>query len=215
MSTLDAATAVDLVRRIAGGETQAEAELVARCGKTLRFLTRRFTRDEADGEDLYQETLMLALEKIRQGEVREPERLAGFLRALAKNLKAGSTDVGDMMRIIPDGSTYRLQYRDADDGWKTLQELEYMPDTHTLENLTNEDGLPPLVPGHPDPERREPQRCITFWNCVARNKAHKCTIFAMRKGKNPHQTENDSLPFWDGPLDSENGSWGAEEEGGG
>lgn len=86
MSTLDAATAVDLVRRIAGGEAHAEAELVERCGKTLRFLTRRFTRDEADGEDLYQETLMLALEKIRQGEVREPERLAGFLRALAKNL---------------------------------------------------------------------------------------------------------------------------------
>ncbi len=86
MSVLDAAAATDLVRRIAAGEARAEAELVERCGKTLRFLTRRFTRDEADAEDLYQETLILALEKIRAGEVRQPERLAGFLRALAKNL---------------------------------------------------------------------------------------------------------------------------------
>jgi len=35
---------------------------------------------------IYQETLMVGLQKIRRGEVREPERLAGFLRALAKNL---------------------------------------------------------------------------------------------------------------------------------
>lgn len=86
MSVLDPAAAVDLVERIAAGEPEAEAELVERCGGALRFLCRRFTRDEADAEDLYQETLMLALEKIRHGEVREPEKLAGFLRALAKNL---------------------------------------------------------------------------------------------------------------------------------
>lgn len=83
MSPLDAA---GLVRRIVSGEEGAEAELVEQCGGTLRFLCRRFTRTPADGEDLYQETLMLAIEKIRHGEVKEPERLAGFLRALAKNL---------------------------------------------------------------------------------------------------------------------------------
>jgi RNA polymerase sigma-70 factor (ECF subfamily) len=86
LSTLDAAVAVDLVRRIAAGEAAAEAELVERCGGVLRFLARRFTRSEADAEDLYQETLILAIEKIRHREVREPERLAGFLRALVKNL---------------------------------------------------------------------------------------------------------------------------------
>jgi RNA polymerase sigma-70 factor (ECF subfamily) len=86
LSALDAAAAVDLVRRIAAGEAAAEAELVERCGGVLRFLARRFTRSEADAEDLYQETLILAIEKIRHREVREPERLAGFLRALVKNL---------------------------------------------------------------------------------------------------------------------------------
>lgn len=86
MSLLDPAAAVDLVRRIAAGEDRAESELVERCGGALRFLTLRFSRDEADAEDLYQETLLVALEKIRGGEVKQPERLAAFLRALAKNL---------------------------------------------------------------------------------------------------------------------------------
>ena len=76
----------DLVRRIAAGDSRAEEELVERFGTGLLFLLRRWTRDGATAEDLYQETLRLALEKIRQGEVREPDKLAGFLRSLARNL---------------------------------------------------------------------------------------------------------------------------------
>lgn len=76
----------DLVRRIRGGDPGAEEELVSRFGEGLAFLLRRWTRDRAAAEDLYQETFRLALEKIRSGEVRDPDRLAGFLRALAKNL---------------------------------------------------------------------------------------------------------------------------------
>lgn len=86
MSGFDPESASDLVRRIGAGETGAEAELVERSGPTLRWLARRFTRTDADAEDVYQETLMVALAKIRGGEVRQPERLAGFLRALAKNI---------------------------------------------------------------------------------------------------------------------------------
>jgi RNA polymerase sigma-70 factor (ECF subfamily) len=86
MSTLDPAAAINLVERIAGGEARAESELVERCGQTLRFLARRFARSAADAEDLYQETLILALQKIRRREVKQPEHLAAFLRALAKNL---------------------------------------------------------------------------------------------------------------------------------
>lgn len=76
----------DLVHRIRGGDTGAEAELVTRFGEGLAFLLRRWTRDHAAAEDLYQETFRLAIEKIRRGEVRDPDRLAGFLRSLAKNL---------------------------------------------------------------------------------------------------------------------------------
>jgi RNA polymerase sigma-70 factor (ECF subfamily) len=76
----------DLVQRIRSGDPGAEEELVARFGEGLSFLLRRWTRDHAAAEDLYQETFRLALEKIRSGEVRDPDRLAGYLRSLAKNL---------------------------------------------------------------------------------------------------------------------------------
>jgi RNA polymerase sigma-70 factor, ECF subfamily len=76
----------DLVRRIMAGDRRAEEELIARFGDGILFLLRRWTRDPSTAEDLYQETVRLALEKIRRGEVREPDKLPGFLRSLAKNL---------------------------------------------------------------------------------------------------------------------------------
>lgn len=76
----------DLVQRILAGDRRAEEELIERFGDGLLFLLRRWTRDPSTAEDLYQETLRLALEKIRRGEVREPDKLPGFLRSLAKNL---------------------------------------------------------------------------------------------------------------------------------
>jgi RNA polymerase sigma-70 factor, ECF subfamily len=76
----------NLVSRIVAGDAGAEAELVERFGDGLLFLLRRWTRDATTAEDLYQETVRLALEKIRRGEVREPDKLVGFLRSLAKNL---------------------------------------------------------------------------------------------------------------------------------
>jgi RNA polymerase sigma-70 factor (ECF subfamily) len=78
--------ACELVRRIQDGDPAAEAELVARFSEGLSFLLRRWTRDRTAAEDLFQETFRLALEKIRKGEVRDPDRLPGFLRSLAKNL---------------------------------------------------------------------------------------------------------------------------------
>lgn len=86
MTVLGEASPADLVRRIRGGDPQAEEELIVRFGEGMTFLLRRWTRGHGDAEDLYQETFRLALEKIRRGEVRDPERLAGFLRSLARNL---------------------------------------------------------------------------------------------------------------------------------
>jgi RNA polymerase sigma-70 factor (ECF subfamily) len=81
-----AAASDDLVRRIIDGEPGADAELVERYGEGMTFLIRRWTRDRDAADDLFQETFRLALEKIRRGEVRETERLPGFLRGLARNL---------------------------------------------------------------------------------------------------------------------------------
>src|SRR5262249_31676850 len=42
--------------------------------------------DPSAREDIYQETFCVVLQKIRRGEVREPERLSGFIVSLARNL---------------------------------------------------------------------------------------------------------------------------------
>ena len=84
----------DLVRRILSGDPAAEAELVERFSRAVSFLLRRLARDEAMVEDLYQETFRLVIEKVRAGELREAERLPGFVSSMARNLFLGSARRG-------------------------------------------------------------------------------------------------------------------------
>lgn len=78
--------AAGLVARIQGGDRAAEAELVARFSRGLLLMLRRLARNPALADDLHQETLALVLQKIRQGELREPGKLAGFIHGTARNL---------------------------------------------------------------------------------------------------------------------------------
>jgi RNA polymerase sigma-70 factor, ECF subfamily len=86
VSAPDGAAPGGLVDRIRAGAAGAEDELIRRFSRGITFLLRRVTRDPATAEDLHQETFRLALEKIRLGEIREPEKLPGFLTSLARNL---------------------------------------------------------------------------------------------------------------------------------
>jgi RNA polymerase sigma-70 factor, ECF subfamily len=76
----------DLVSRIIAGDREAEDELVKRYNRGVSFIIRQEVRDTSIADDLYQETFCLLLEKIRRGEVREPEKLSGFVCSVAKNL---------------------------------------------------------------------------------------------------------------------------------
>lgn len=87
----DAAEAPDsdlaaLVERIQEGDPAAESELVARFSRGLLLMLRRLAQNPALADDLHQETLSLVLAKIRRAEVREPDKLAGFIRSTARNL---------------------------------------------------------------------------------------------------------------------------------
>ena len=75
-----------LVRRIQAGDPAAESELVTFFSRGLLLMLRHLVQNPALADDLHQETFALVLGKIRRGEVREPERLAGFLRSTARNL---------------------------------------------------------------------------------------------------------------------------------
>ena len=78
--------AADLVTRIMAGDKTAESLLVRRYSQGLLFFLRRRTGDPALSDDLHQETFCLVLEKIRQGQVGQPEKLAGYIHRVASNL---------------------------------------------------------------------------------------------------------------------------------
>jgi RNA polymerase sigma-70 factor, ECF subfamily len=75
-----------LVERIRAGERLAEDELVERFSRGVTFVIRQSVKNSATAQDLYQESFRIVLEKIRAGEVREPDRLAGFICAVVRNL---------------------------------------------------------------------------------------------------------------------------------
>ncbi len=72
--------------RIAAGDPGAEERLVRTFGRPVALLLDRHTNGRPEAEDLFQDTFRIALEKLRRGELREPEKLPGFLAQLARNL---------------------------------------------------------------------------------------------------------------------------------
>jgi RNA polymerase sigma-70 factor (ECF subfamily) len=83
---VESARVGELVARIIAGEKAAESELIQQYSRGVSVILNRATGDPSVSEDLSQETFRITLEKIRAGEVREPERLSGFIVSLAKNL---------------------------------------------------------------------------------------------------------------------------------
>lgn len=86
----------ELARRVssgAAGAAAAEAALCRRLGPRVRLYGLRHLRDAAAADDLVQEVLVLMLERLRAGRVREPERLDSFVfgacRLLVRNLRRG------------------------------------------------------------------------------------------------------------------------------
>jgi RNA polymerase sigma-70 factor (ECF subfamily) len=67
------------------GDSRAEEELVERYSRGVSVIISR-SGGAAALEDLCQDTFRIAIEKIRRGDVRQPERLSGFIAGLAKNL---------------------------------------------------------------------------------------------------------------------------------
>ena len=86
-------TPAELVAGIAARERIAEEELIDRYRRGVQVVLRR-TVNTQDVEDLSQEVFMRAIEKIREGEVREPERLA-------RNLALGHLRKAVPVELLP------------------------------------------------------------------------------------------------------------------
>jgi RNA polymerase sigma-70 factor, ECF subfamily len=72
-----------LARRIAGGRpgtTDAEeAELYCRYAPRVRLYGRRHLQNDAAADDLAQDVLLLTIERLRAGAVRQPEQIGSFI----------------------------------------------------------------------------------------------------------------------------------------
>jgi len=92
----DAPSDGDLARQVSAAgahAAEAEAELFRRLAPRVRLYGLRHLREPAAADDLVQEVLMLTLERLRAGRVREPDRLASFVlgtcRLVVRNLRRG------------------------------------------------------------------------------------------------------------------------------
>ncbi|MFO1328325.1 MAG: sigma-70 family RNA polymerase sigma factor [Rubrivivax sp.] len=78
----DAGPEAGLARRIAtapaGGAADAEAALYRLLAPRVRRFGRRHLRDDHAADDLMQHVMALTIEKLRSGELREPERVVSF-----------------------------------------------------------------------------------------------------------------------------------------
>ena len=108
----------DLVSRIRAGDRQAEAELVERYSCGVKIIIRREIGSASIADDLYQETFRIVIEKIRRGDIREPEKLSGFVCGVARNLvidyfrraaRQGSLSEVEEATTLPDPAPDQLE----------------------------------------------------------------------------------------------------------
>lgn len=78
-----------LVERIRSGDASADAELCGKLGSFRWYLKRNMNGDD---EDAFQELMMDLLIRIRRGDLREPARLIGFARVVARRKVAAYID---------------------------------------------------------------------------------------------------------------------------
>jgi len=79
----------NLVRRIAGGDREAEADLALRFHPKVLAMARARLHGAPAAMDITQDTILAVLEALRAGRIREPAKLPAFVLSTARNLING------------------------------------------------------------------------------------------------------------------------------
>jgi RNA polymerase sigma-70 factor, ECF subfamily len=85
----DAAVARAVMARTPGASDTAESELYRRFAPRVRLYGLRHLRDADAACDLAQQVLLLTIEKLRDGAVRDPEAIASFILGTSRRIAAG------------------------------------------------------------------------------------------------------------------------------
>jgi|KBSSwiStaDraftv2_1062776.scaffolds.fasta_scaffold326631_2 RNA polymerase sigma factor (sigma-70 family) len=91
-----------IVARIACGDRGAAAEMVERYEKSVRRALLRLIPNPADRDDLVQDVWIVAMTRIRRGELREPELLRAFLVGTARALAVNERRRSIRRATVPD-----------------------------------------------------------------------------------------------------------------
>lgn len=75
----------ELVNRVVAGDSAAEEELVRRYQHGVAVIIEQIVRNRSTTEDISQETFRIVITKVRRGDVRDAERLSGFVCGVARN----------------------------------------------------------------------------------------------------------------------------------
>jgi len=74
-----------LVERLRNGDPSAEDQLIRMFGPRVLVMMRARLQEADTARDLCQEVLIAVLHALRQGQLREPERLTAFVHGIARN----------------------------------------------------------------------------------------------------------------------------------
>src|SRR5688500_16072263 len=138
-----------LAQRIAAAGTQidvaAESELCRRFAPRIRLYGLRHLRNEAAAADLIQDVLLMVLQKLRAGAIREPDRLASFILGTCRQVVIDGRRGGSRRERLLD--TFAIEFDSI---------LE--DDTHALDTDRLQQCLERL------PERERTVLVMTFYD---------------------------------------------------
>lgn len=81
--------AIDIAARIKAGDHSAEAEFVSEYGPGLLTMLRMRMRFDSRVDDVYQDVLIIVLQRLRGDGLDQPEKLPAFIQGVAVKVIAG------------------------------------------------------------------------------------------------------------------------------
>jgi RNA polymerase sigma-70 factor (ECF subfamily) len=97
-----------LVARIGAGDPRAESELIERFSRGVMAMLRQRTADWDLAADIHQDTFVVVLQRLRNGELQHPERLSAFIRQTAINLHLAGLRKDKRRNTEPDSEKIAL-----------------------------------------------------------------------------------------------------------
>jgi RNA polymerase sigma-70 factor (ECF subfamily) len=86
VDSTDAEVARAISARLSGLSEQAETELYRRFAPRVRLYGLRHLRDEDAARDLVQQVMLLTIEKLRAGAVRETDQIGSFILGVSRTM---------------------------------------------------------------------------------------------------------------------------------